>query len=300
MDIKIVTAFFDIGRGNYKELSRDTDKYFQYFKFWARIQNELIIYCQSFNAEKIINIRKEFGLEEKTKIVIVDDFKSIEHSIYVRMKEIEKNIKFKDFRYCDNALSNGADYDYVMLLKWWCLQDAAKREEPEKMMAWLDFGYNHGGELYINPNDFSFKWEYDFEPKINCFCIIDPREACAIDSLQFQYECFIGHTAVMPAKLCNFFWNEMRDAMISLMSLDCIDDDQQLELMVYKRHPELFKIRICNWFEDMLICSNQQLTTRNKVEKIPVRQKIKKVLNKIIRKHSFMTRISDKYRRYVA
>lgn len=38
MEIKIVTAFFDIGRGNYSNLSRNNDKYFEYFKFWGGVK----------------------------------------------------------------------------------------------------------------------------------------------------------------------------------------------------------------------------------------------------------------------
>ena len=33
------------------------------------------------------------------------------------------------------------------------------------MVAWIDFGYNHGGEYYINPEDFNFEWKYNFSNK---------------------------------------------------------------------------------------------------------------------------------------
>lgn len=298
MNIKIVTAFFDIGRGDYSKLSRSDDKYFEYFKFWARIQNDLTVFCQSKNIDRIKKIRAEFGLEQKTHIIAIDDYQVIEPAIYKKMVEIEKNEKFKEYRLFYDALSNKANYCYIMLLKWWCLYSAAKNEPSNQMMAWLDFGYNHGGELYSNPQDFDFEWNYDFEYKINKFCLCDPNRVSSINNLQFQADCFIGHTAVMPARFCELYWNEMKQSMVSLISLDCIDDDQQLELMVYKKHPEWFSIRICNWFEDMKMCSNQNFETVNIDNNISLKNKARNIISKYRRKKSFFSRTKKRYSEY--
>ena len=56
-----------------------------------------------------------------------------------------------------------------MLLKMWCVQDAVKRLETEKMVAWVDFGYNHGGAVLDITSDFNFEWKYNFPDKINIF-----------------------------------------------------------------------------------------------------------------------------------
>lgn len=298
MDIKVVTAFFDIGRGDFKKLSRSDDKYFEYFKFWARLKNELTVYCQSQNAERIKEIRKAYGLENKTHIVVVDNYAEIEAQLYNRMIEIENNEKFNNFRFFNDALSNKANYCYIMLLKWWCLCDASQNEDENQMMAWLDFGYNHGGELYTDPNDFDFLWDYEFEHKINKFCLCDPKDVCAIDNLQFQADCFIGHTAVMPAHYCKNYWEEIKQAMISLVSLDCIDDDQQLELMVYKKHPEWFNITICNWFEDMVLCSNREFKLREENNNVSIRSRLRNCIFRNKRKKSFYKRTTFRFKKY--
>lgn len=290
MEIKIVTAFFDIGRGESKYLSRSNKKYFEYFTFWASIQNDLTVYCQTKNAQEIMNIRRRYGLEDKTHIKTIDDFFNIEIDIYQKMKDIENNHSFKNFRFFNNALSNTADYCYIMALKWWCLKDAAKLEKSTQMMAWLDFGYNHGGELYVNPRDFNFLWDYDFDEKINCFCLSDPDSVSAIDSLQFQSDCFIGHTAIMPAHYCELFWNEIKNSLVSLLSLDCMDDDQQLELMVYKKHPEWFKIRICNWFEDMVFCGGKSFEVRKEKRTPSIKVRTRYYMEKAKRMSSFKKR----------
>lgn len=299
MNIKIVTAFFDIGRGGYSVLSRSDDKYFEYFKFWARMQNDLTVFCQSKNAERIKKIRQGFGLEKKTHIIVVDDYKAIEPDIYKRMVEIENNEDFKKFRLFYDALSNKADYCYITSLKWWCLCKAAQNEPSDQMMAWLDFGYNHGGELYTNPYDFDFEWNYDdFEDKINMFCLCDPNEVSSIDHLQFQTDCFIGHSAIMPAKFCELYWSEIKQSMLSLLSLDCIDDDQQYELMVYRKYPDWFKIRICNWFEDLKMCSNHNFELVNKDRSLSIKDKILGKIYQLRRREFFISRTRKRYRKY--
>lgn len=299
MEIKIVTAFFDIGRGNFSKLSRSDDKYFEYFKFWAGLKNDLTVYCQSMNADRILEIRKKLGLEKRTHIKVIDNFQEIEYDMYQKMCNIAKNPKFHNFRYYNNALSNRADYDYIMCMKWWCLQDAAKNQAPETMMAWLDFGYNHGGERYCDSHDFEFEWDFDFSAKINMFCLSDPSKMLAIDSLQFQADCFIGHTAVMPAKLCKDYWGYIKESMYSLISLDCIDDDQQLMLMIYKRYPELFEIRLCDWFQDMEICSNQSFKIKNINTNKSIKQVIRGIICRIKERDTFINRTKSRKKFYM-
>lgn len=254
-EIVIVSAFFDIGRGNSAIYARSNETYFEYFKFWAGIQNKLIIYCHKEYADKILKIRESFGLQKQTEIVIVENIFNIEAELYQKMSNIENKTDFCNFRYYNEAMSNGAKYDYIMLMKYWCLYDASNRVNDNQKLAWIDFGYNHGGKKYINSNDFHFFWEYDFDNKIHLFCLSNPENMCSIDSLQFQKDCITGNL-VVPKEFAKDFWKYIKTAMESLIALDCIDDDQQLLLMVYKLHPELFKVHICDWFDIFLLCSD--------------------------------------------
>lgn len=260
--IKIVTAFFDIGRGNSAVLPRSNDQYFEYFRFWARIRNELVVYCEPQNCERVRSIRREYGLEERTEVIPIADVYQIEPEIFAHMTEIEHNEEFCSFRYYNNALSNRAKYDYIMLIKWWCLKDTAARTDSDYFLAWVDFGYNHGDARYVNSKEFDFLWDYPFPDKVNAFCLSNPDNMTCIDSLQFQKDCFIGHTLIVPQGMCSKWWIQIKEAMYALISLDCIDDDQQLLLMVYKRYKEDFNIIICDWFEDFSLCSNQKFTIK--------------------------------------
>jgi hypothetical protein len=83
-DITIVTAFFDIGRGNLpktkfgRELPfyqhRSVDKYFEFFKNLAKVKNHMVIYTSPEFAERVYDIRNSYGLIDKTNIVVMDSY----------------------------------------------------------------------------------------------------------------------------------------------------------------------------------------------------------------------------------
>ena len=262
--IKIVTAYFDIGRADSEVSPRSNNEYIDYFRFWAGIQNEMVIYCQSDYEMQIRSIREEHGLENKTEIITVDNVFGIEPSLLARMEKIQNDTSFSDFRYYSKAMSNNAKYDYIMLMKYWFMADAARRSKEDCFIAWNDFGYNHGNAYYKNSKDFSFEWEYDFPERINAFCLKNPDSQSLIDSLQFQCDCFIGSPIIIPKKMCEWSWNNIKGAMEALLDIGCIDDDQHLQLMVYKKNPELYSIVICDWFEAFSICSDRKFSLNKK------------------------------------
>lgn len=90
-NISIVTAFFDIGRGEIGEefpsyLKRTTDTYFEYFSNLALLENEIVIFTSKEWEEKILKIRNG----KPTKIIIIDLKKK-----FRRQLEVIKKIPFK-------------------------------------------------------------------------------------------------------------------------------------------------------------------------------------------------------------
>ena len=96
--IRIVTAFFDIGRACFEGYERDNETYFAYFRFWARIRNEMTIYCAPDHAARVAAIREEFGLSDRTEIVPVPDPFAIEPDLYRRMERAAADPGFQSFR----------------------------------------------------------------------------------------------------------------------------------------------------------------------------------------------------------
>ena len=83
-DITIVTAFFDIGRGNLpkekhgRELPqhqhRTPETYLQYFSKPAELQNDMVVYTTEDFAPKIYELRLKHGLQDRTKIVVMPSY----------------------------------------------------------------------------------------------------------------------------------------------------------------------------------------------------------------------------------
>lgn len=276
--IKIVTAFFDINRQNSEKHPRTNDEYFNYFKFWARINNELVVYCESKHKDTVLKIRDEYGLKDKTEVVIVDDIYNIEGEIFNKMCQIENDVNYQNFRYLFHDPSNYAKYDYIMLMKYWFVAQTAKNESDDCFVAWIDFGFNHGGKKYSDSNDFDFLWDYDFPKKINLFCLCNPDGLSLIDCLQFQLDCVIGGSVIVPRFLCEKFWDDIKQSMLTLLDIGCIDDDQILLLMAYKRNPSLYSIVQCDWFDAFIKCSNNSfsLTESSPMDPVPTIHNLKR------------------------
>ena len=297
--IRIVTAFFDIGRAHFDGYERDNETYFAYFRFWARIRNDMLIYCAPEHADRIAAIRAGFGLADRTEIVTVDDPFAIEPDLYQRMRRVVQDPGFQSFRFY-RAPENGAPYSYITMLKAWCLSDAAERTGEDRMLAWVDFGINHCGVKYARSEDFDFLWEYGFPEKITAFCHTDPAGVSLIDTLQFMMPYFDGSVVVLPKALCRHYWESVRGAMEALVKLGCVDDDQMLSLIVYKDQPELFDIRLENgWYSGFEICSNQTFTLAEH-EPLPVNEKVNRTIRRLADapQHPFIRRMYEKLIQY--
>lgn len=267
-ELTIITSFFDIGRKDYKESPRTNKQYLEYFKFWARIKNNLIIYTDNSLADEIKKIREEFGLLDKTKIVIIEDITKIEPEIYKKMVNISKEETFLNFRYTDNSADNNAKYDYVMLLKAWCINDAVNKGYAKGLLAWLDFGFNHGGEVYINPKEFDFLWETDAKKdKITLFSIKDDDNMPIFKVIQ-SYETYImGAPYFVPSSLANLFWQEIRKSMENLLNIGFIDDDQTLLLMTSRTLKDKCNIKKSSWFMPLKENGGEHLTIKKTTQK---------------------------------
>ena len=83
-NITIVTAFFDIGRGNLPAMirgrilpphqHRSTETYFEFFKNLAKIKNDMVIYTTKEHAERIRNIRILEGLGDRTNVMVLPSY----------------------------------------------------------------------------------------------------------------------------------------------------------------------------------------------------------------------------------
>ena len=281
-EITLITAFFDIGRKDYELYPRTNQQYFDYFKAWARIRNKLVVYTSKENVEEIKKIRAEFGLLDKTIIIQIDDVYNIEPELLKKMENISNSEDFKNIRFVKNAVENNYQYDYIMLLKYYFVYDAVKKGRAKGMVAWIDFGFNHGNDCYIKPEEFDFLWKTKLaKDKVHLFSLekIDNRPIFR-QVMLFNVN-IMGPIIVLPDYLCEEFWNLVKQAMESLIDVGFIDDDQVLLDMAYRKNKKIFEIHISDWFLPLKENGGEHLTVKVKEKpKISVKNRIRIKISK--------------------
>lgn len=247
----IITAYFDIDRGQtkIKGMQRSNSKYMDYFRFWARMKNRLIVYTMKEFEQEIMSIRKGYGQENNTEIVVVDNIYALEPDIYERMVSIEKRGQFSRLRLHTKAMSNTAKYNYVVFLKFWCMKDAVEKFSLNDNIAWIDFGYNHGGDRYTNALEFSFYWSPKVsDDKIMLYTRKPIEDVDLFVQLLLQTDSIMGCQMLLNASLADQFYTLIKKACESLLMLNTMDDDQQLLAMAYNWNPDLFEVYMSDWF----------------------------------------------------
>ena len=262
-EFTIVSAFFDIGRKDAGQYSRSNEQYFEYFKFWGRVKNKIIIYTNKEMGEKVSKFREEIGLLEKTQIVVVENEEEIEPIILKKMVNIEKNGNLENYRFYKGLMENHAKYNYIMLLKYWCLSDAAKRDKDSEIFAWIDFGFNHGGDCYIKKEEFDTLLKTNLNlNKIHLFNINDISNEPIFEIIKNTKVYMMGAPIFINKNLCEIFWELIKHAMESLIQVGFMDDDQVLLLMAYNERKDLFEVHKSNWFMPIKEYCNINLTVK--------------------------------------
>lgn len=242
-EITIVTAFFDIKRGEMKHYNRSNQKYLEFFKFWSHLQNKIVVYSDQNTIDEVMKIRQEYGLEDKTIPIVVDNYLELDKELYESIDSVMKNKQFLDFhvqRNIPEAISS--KYNYIMALKGWCCADAASRGFSDDIIAWMDFGFNYGGVYYKNEEEFICEWKYNFSNKIHLIQIHEDEGMLPFEIIRQNNTYIQGSTLIAPAKMWVDFWLNIRRNMLALNIAGLSDDDQLLYLMCYRQNPEIFEV----------------------------------------------------------
>lgn len=264
MEPIIITAFWDVGRGDNCLIPRSNEKYYKEFAEWARIRNRMIVYTDQKSKDTIYSIRESYGLEDRTQIIVQENIFDVEPELYSKMSGIE--VLDAQMKYIPNAMSNRANFDYAWLMKYWCISDAAQYVEPNSMLAWVDFGFNHMDKCYTNMEEFDFLWDCTAsDDKIHIFSLEEIHRydnENLIGNILFQNDVMMGVFHLVPQKYAFELWQLIRQAMVSLIQIRVLDDDQMLLLMAYYSKPEIFEVHKSNWFLPLKEMGAKHLTVR--------------------------------------
>jgi protein YibB len=250
--ISIVTAFYDIGRGDWSMdvnknggplphyLQRSVDKYIEHFARMCEINTEIIVYTSPDIAPRLA------AISPNVKVVEYDYF-NIHQELRDKIEEIQTSPQFikKINPYqVRNPEYWSKDYVGVTSLKAFYVSDAFERGLiTNEFAAWVDFGYCRDDEHVPS----SKKWEYDFTPgKMHYFNYRDPdlRQPRQNVSLAVQNNVvyIIGGVFVAQKNEWNVLAVEMKEALEYLISINLVDDDQGLLLMAYFKNPDMYEL----------------------------------------------------------
>ena len=246
-NISIVTAFFDIGRGEWTPdkglphyLHRTNDIYLERFARLAQLENDITVFTSEDLVPRVTEICKD--RLDRTTIIKFDPvqyFSRMRNSII----EVQRSESFKQ-RLNPSQYKNpeywNPDYVLVTNLKAYftnmaCVLGKTKND----MVAWIDFGYCRNDSNITQ----SKTWNYNFDPtKIHLFNYKD-YDGKPIDQVVLDNDVYILGAKVVAHKK---MWQVMEDLMFAshdkLFRDGLVDDDQGLWLMSCLKQPESFEL----------------------------------------------------------
>ena len=246
--VTLVTAFFSIDRGNWKKDSRSDKKYFEFFKHWAYIKNDLVIYVEDESLRREILAVRANVLNAKTNVVVIENIFDEDKELYEGLKKVNYS-QLNAYRLLPyNPESVNVEYNYIMMMKYHLLMRAIKEFGIVNNVAWIDYGFDHGGENYSQDYfDFELKYESD---RITMFSLFDVKKIDDLSPIELilKMETVIqGSLIIGPADKMKLLTSDAIEAQENLNSCGIMDDDQITLLMAYYKRKENYQIIKCAW-----------------------------------------------------
>lgn len=248
--IHIVTAFFDIGRGQWRAYTRSTDTYFRNFSRLCLLDNPIVLFTEEAHRERV-------GLyahgKQNLTVVYLDDLFERHKDVLEEIDRIQNSEKFRaNIVNPDCPEYNQPKYVLINYLKsFFCCEAIERFGLHNSSVAWIDFGYlRNKKQLPI-----CLRWDYAFAPKINLFCLLPPQPHLdLVDIINHNRVYIQGCHIVAPATMWPLMARLMESALHQLMDNELIDDDQTLLLLSALAEPEHFELHMAqitkplDWF----------------------------------------------------
>lgn len=248
-NITIVTAFFDIGRGNLPKTmhgrhipgyqNRTVDDYFSFFANLAKIENDMIIYTTPNLKDRILELRQN----RTTKVVCFDSYLPTEfEEAKEKIKTIMESSEYYSKVHNPHLIEYwNPDYVLVNIFKSYYVSHAIENLLVDTdLTAWIDFGYCRSNNTIPSCNI----WRYNFDKdKIHFFNIREIDRHRSIDSIIYTGDVYIMGCHIVAGTTQ---WDYLKTSMIrnlnKLLDDKLIDDDQTLLLMSYLDNTDKFTI----------------------------------------------------------
>jgi protein YibB len=247
-NITLVSAFFDIGRKEWKGFARDTDYYLRSFAHYMELDYRMVVFIDDRYIDAFLKIIENGIYKNKTVIPINREW--LENHLYAWQK-LERATEIMHSPYYTQLLQNRIrlhhpeniypEYNAINHAKIDFVNYAIENNLIEdEFICWTDFGYhNSTGDLprsTLNVNKFNQK-------KIN-FCLrnkITQEENDLIHIILHAPEIFTGSFFGGSKQLMRQFQELYHSCLDRLYDINLSDDDQTVYLMCFFKNPSLFQ-----------------------------------------------------------
>ncbi|HBO24725.1 MAG TPA: protein YibB [Providencia sp.] len=254
--ITLITAFFDIGRGNWNaksgrsdRLERTAETYFNYFNKLSSIDNKIIVFTSPDLKEQILKIREgkpthviTLDLHHKFKYTI-NKISAIQHSD--SFKKLIKPEQLKNPEYWS------AEYVLINNLKPYFVNTAINLGLADsELISWVDFGYVRKDKVLYGIKE----WNHPFDKNyVHLFSIQDglnlEDEQSVMDKVINNETYIIGGVIVAAKDKWIEFYKLVTQIQKKLLLSGIIDDDQGIFLICASKHPDLFKLNYLGYMK---------------------------------------------------
>lgn len=249
--VVLVTAFYDIGRGEWSSYQRSANKYMTSFKNYLDLEYEMFVFLDDrYMAEFADNKRKNVvfipinmdWLRTNCKSwAQLDRVRNIMYSVNYRtlLKDRIENGHPENISPQYNIV-NHSKIDFINYLI------TEKLVTSDTFVCWSDFGY-HNSILQNDPHRFPTS---ALDPnkfnltKLN-FCLrntVIPEDSDILTTLLVAREVFTGSFFAGPVDKMIELYELYHECLDELYDLNLSDDDQHIYLRCFLKKPELFAL----------------------------------------------------------
>ena len=236
-DITIVTAFYDIGRGEWNNFNRKTSYYFECFERLCQLKNKIIVFSEKKFKSRFDNIICNM---KPNLIVIYEEIFKTNKVLIDKIKKTQKILQEKGG--LTHGLSSPEHWcpEYVLLttLKtYFCCSATQKISGIDDTISWIDFGYVRK-EKYLPQSKI---WRYNFGNKIYLWSIKNIPQKINISEIIKNNIVYImaGHIVASKEKW-KYLKKMMNEQLEKLLSNSLVDDEQTLLLLSYMANKKEF------------------------------------------------------------
>lgn len=254
----IVTAFMDIGRGDWTTdriengvhlphyLKRGVENYMSHFRVLAHMKNPLVVFVPDNLRETVGAICKAVGRHPNSYEILP---LAIDEKLYAQIRIV---IKSPEFVESINPYQKGnpeywsQDYVYVTSRKARFVDVAyfVGAVPKDRNAAWVDFGYCRTMDHLPKSREWNPAFDFD---KINLFVYKEPpiegsRQKTLEIAVKNNIVYIIGGVFLTNRQGWFTLAEYMDNNLYNLMRNNLVDDDQGLLLGSYLYKPELFKL----------------------------------------------------------